>query len=100
MAEQMLAVKQRRGELLARIAAQREQLAEIGARWQTPLAIADQCVAAACFLRARPLLVGGIVALFVLRRNGAIRLFRSALLVWKGYRYFTGLRQRLADRIG
>ncbi|HEU0282750.1 MAG TPA: YqjK-like family protein, partial [Gallionella sp.] len=64
MNKQMLEVMQRRGELLARIASQREQVAEIGARWQAPLTLADQGLAAMRFLRSNPVLVAGVAALF------------------------------------
>ena len=46
MNNQMYAVMQHRAELLARIASQRGQVAEIGERLQTPLAFADLGVAA------------------------------------------------------
>lgn len=99
MNSQMLAVMQRRGELLARIAAQREQLAEAGTRWQTPLALADQGLAIVRFLRARPVLVAGVVALFVIRRRGVMGLARGGWLAWKGYRYFAAFSEKLSSRL-
>lgn len=98
MNEQMLAVRQRRGELQARIAAQREQLAETGARWQTPLAIADRGLAIARYLRSRPVLVAGVVALLIIRRRGLMGLARGGWLVWRGYRYFTIVSEKLSPR--
>jgi len=98
MNEQMLAVMQRRGELLAKIAAQRGQVAQIGARWQTPLALADQGLAAVRFLRSHPALVAGVVALFVIRRRGVVGLVKSGWRVWKGYRFLTALSERLSSR--
>ncbi|HEU0234541.1 MAG TPA: YqjK-like family protein [Gallionella sp.] len=98
MNEQMLTVMQRRGELLTRIAAQREQVAQIGARWQAPLALADQGLAVVRFLRFRPVLVAGVVALFIIRRRGAMGLARGVWLAWKGYRYLTALPEKLSSR--
>ena len=88
MSNQMLRVMQRRGELLARIAAQRGQVAEVGARWQTPLALADRGLAAVRFLRSHPVLVAGVAALLVIRRRGVTGLARSGWRAWKVYRYF------------
>jgi len=98
MNEQMLAVMQRRGELLAKIAAQRGQVAQIGARWQAPLVLADQGLAAVRFLRSHPALVAGVVALFVIRRRGVVGLVKSGWRVWKGYRFLTALSERLSSR--
>lgn len=95
MNERMLELRQQRGELLARIDAQRGQLAEITSSWEGPLALADRGVSILRYLRGHPLLVAGAAALVVLRRRGLAGLFRRALLVWKGYRYFADLRERL-----
>lgn len=95
MNERMPEIRQRRDELLARIEAQRGQLAEITSSWARPLALADRGVSILRFLRGQPLLVAGAVALAVWRRQGVVGLFRRASLVWAGYRYFANLRQRL-----
>lgn len=99
MNKQMALVMQRRGELLARIAVQREQVAELGARWQTPLALADQGLAVVRYLRARPVLVAGVVVLLIIRRRGLVGLARSGWMAWKGYRYFTALSAKLSAKI-
>ena len=98
MNRRMLEVMQRRADLLARIASQREQAAQIGARWEIPLAFADKCRDAVLFLRSRPALVAGVVALFVVRRRGLIGLARGGLLAWKGYRYFVAFSAKLSSR--
>jgi hypothetical protein len=98
MNSQMLAVMQRRGELLARIAAQREQVAEIGARLRTPLALADLGVAAARFLRSNSVLAAGVIAALVIRRRGMVGMARVIWRVWKGYRRFTAITARLSSR--
>lgn len=96
MNRKMSAVMQRRGELLARIAAQREQLAETGARWKAPLALADQGVAVVRFLRAHPALVAGAVALVTIRRGGVMGLAKGGWRVWKGYRFLTVLSEKFS----
>jgi hypothetical protein len=99
MNERMPAIMQRRGELLARIAAQREQVAEAGARWQAPLALADQGLAVARFLRARPVLVATLAALLVIRRRGVMGLIGGGWKVWKRYRYLAALSAKLSSRL-
>lgn len=94
----MYAVMQRRGELLSRIASQRGQVAEFGARLQTPLALADQGVAAARFLYANPVLSAGVIAALVIRRRGVVGTARVFWRVWRGYRYFTGIAARLSSQ--
>lgn len=98
MNKQMSAVMQRRGELLARIAAQREQVARVGARWQTPLALADQGLAVVRFLRSHPVLVAGAAALIVIRRRGVLGLVKGGWRVWKGYRFLAALSEKLSPR--
>lgn len=98
MNKQMSAVMQRRSELLARIAAQREQVADVGARWQAPLALADQGLAVVRFLRSHPVLVAGVAALLVIRRRGVVGLVKGGWRVWKGYRFLAVLSEKLSPR--
>lgn len=98
MNKQMLEVMLRRGELLARIASQREQVAEIGARWQAPLALADQGLAAMRYLRSNPVLVAGVSTLFVIRRRGVVGLVKGVWRVWKGYLFLTAFSAKLPSR--
>lgn len=98
MNEKMSGLMQRRGELLSRITAQREQLNEIGAHLRTPLAWADQGLAALNYLRCHPLPVAGVVALLVIRRRGVAGLVSGGWRVWKGYRYFTYLSAKWLPR--
>lgn len=95
MNERLLVLRQRRGELLARIDAQRGQLAEIAACWESPLALADKGVSILRFLRGHPLLVAGGIAFVVLRRRGVAGLFGRAWQLWQGYRHFADLRKKL-----
>lgn len=98
MNKQMREVMRRRGELLASIAAQREQVAQIGTRWQTPLALADQGLAAVHFLRSRPVLIAGMAALLMIRKRGVMGLARYGTLAWKGYRYFAAFSEKGSSR--
>lgn len=91
MNERLLELRQRRGELLARIAVQRGQVGEIASRCEGPLALADQGLSVFRFLRARPLLVAGVAALLVWRRRGAAGMIRTGWWAWKGYRYLAGI---------
>jgi hypothetical protein len=95
MNDRMLALRQRRRELVARIDAQRGQLAEIRSRWEGPLVLADRAAGIMRFVCAHPLLLAGMSAVVVLRRRGIAGLVRNALLVWKGYRLFADYRQKL-----
>lgn len=98
MNEKMSGLMQTRGELLARISAQREQLSEIEAEWRAPLALADQGVVAVRFLRRHPWLVAGVVAVFVIRRRSVAGLAWGAWRLWKGYRDFTSISAKLSSR--
>lgn len=97
MNSQLSAVMQRRGELLARIALQRKQMAEIGARLQPSLALADRGVAVARFLRSNPVLAAGVIAVLVIRRRGVIGAASVIWRVWKRYRYFTAIAAKLSS---
>ena len=89
---QLSAVMQRRGELLDRIASQRVQMAEIGARLQAPLSLADRGIAVVRFLRSNPVLVTGVIAFLVVRRRSAVAAVGVIWRVWKAYRSFTTIK--------
>ncbi|MDZ4201548.1 MAG: YqjK-like family protein [Gallionella sp.] len=86
MNERLFVLRQCRGELLAKIATQREQVAQLGVRWEAPLAVADKGVAVFRFLHSRPILVVGAVALLAWRGRGVAGLARAGWLAWKSYR--------------
>lgn len=86
MNKQMLVVMQRRGELLARIAAQREQVAATAMRWQTPLAFADKGLVVGRFLRSNPALVAVAVAILVVRRRGISGMVTTGWRMWRLYK--------------
>jgi hypothetical protein len=86
MNDQMFALLQQRSELLARIAMQREQVAESAVRLETPLAFIDKGLAAVSFLRSAPVLSAILVALLMNRRRILTGLVKGAWRLWKGYR--------------
>ncbi len=98
MNKHLSAVMQRRGELLARIATQREQVAGIGARWQTPLSLADKGLTMMRFLRSHPLLVASAAALITIRRRGVSGLLRGGWRLWKGYRLLAALSEKFPGK--
>lgn len=95
MNSQLSAVIQRRSELVARIASQREQLTDVGARFQAPFALADKGVAAVRFLRSHPFLVAGVIAVLVISRRSVVGVASVIWLVWNRYRYFTTIVAKL-----
>jgi hypothetical protein len=79
----------RREHLLARISAQRADLAGVTRRWERPLRIADTVIAAVRFLRAHPVLLAGlsgVVGVFAVRRGGLSGLTRMVWRAWGLYR--------------
>jgi hypothetical protein len=86
MNDQMFALLQRRNELLERIAMQREQVAELGIRLETPLVFIDKGLAAVSFLRSAPVVSAILVALLVNRRRILTGLVKGVWKLWKGYR--------------
>jgi len=94
----MIEVMQRRNELREKIAAQRGQLAEVASRWQPALTLADQGLAGMRFMRSHPVLVGGAVALLVIRRRGMLGLLMGGWRAWKGYRSLIAFSAKLQSR--
>lgn len=99
MNKQMLGVMQRRGELLAKIAAQREQIAEAGMRWKTPLEIADKGLAVVRFLRSNPVLVAATVAALAIRRRGVTAALASGWRIWRLYKSARSFSARMASQL-
>ena len=96
MNNRLLEIRSRRVELQARISAQREQLAELGARWERPLAVADQGLSVLRFMRQQPVLVGVVAAVIVARRRSLRGVARFGFRLWRGYRLFRGLAAKLS----
>lgn len=98
MNEKLFEFAQRRTELLARIARQREELADVAAEWDAPLALADHGLAAVLILRRHPLLVAGVTAVILMRRSSVAALMWGMWRVWKRYRYFISGPDKLPSR--
>lgn len=91
-------VRQRRSELLAKIASQREQVAEIGASWKAPLALVDRGLVVARFLRSHLALTAGLAALVTIRRRGVVGLGMAVWKGWKLYRFTKSFAANLMKR--
>lgn len=85
MSKPLREIMRKRGELVARIAAQREQVTLASVRWKAPLAVADQGLAAVRYVRSHPLILAGVVALLAIRRNSVIGVAGTALRLWNLY---------------
>jgi hypothetical protein len=97
MNDQIFTVMQHRSKLLARIAMQRGQMAEIEAHLRAPLAVADRGMAVVRYFRFHPLLVAGLMAIILIRpRSSAAGLMWGAWRVWKSYREFTSISEKLS----
>lgn len=91
MKNELLKVRQRRGELLAKIAAQRDELTELGGYLKIPLDAVDRGIMVVRYIRSRPLLVSGVVALSIVYRHGLSGLWKKGWRMWRGYRYIASL---------
>jgi len=89
MNEQKFMLMQRRGELLATIASQREQMTEIGKHMRTPLALADSGVAALRYFRRHPLHTSMAAFFLIRQRRGVAGLMRGTWRLWRVYRLVT-----------
>jgi hypothetical protein len=78
----------RQERLVAKAAAQREEVALLLAPWQAPLAIADRGMAVAAYVRGHPeFVLIAVAALAVLSPKRAYRWARRAFAAWRGYRW-------------
>lgn len=95
----MLDVMQRRGELLAKIASQRKQIATTGMRWKAPLEIADKGIAVVRFLRSNPVLVAVAAAIFATRRRGVGATVAAGWRLWRLYNSAKSFSAQLASQL-
>ncbi|GAO37766.1 hypothetical protein SCT_3203 [Sulfuricella sp. T08] len=80
-------LSRRRAELVARSAAQRAELGDIGHAWRLPLAIADQGVTVWRFFRMYPALLVGLGVVFaVARPRRAVKWFGRGWALWRFFR--------------
>jgi hypothetical protein len=95
---EILELMERRDKLLARVAAQRGELTEIGLQLQSPLSLADKGVAVARFLRFHPLLIAGVAAFILIRRRSVADLVWVGWSAWKVIRDLTSISAKLISR--
>ncbi|MGH8701764.1 MAG: YqjK family protein [Burkholderiales bacterium] len=87
----------RRERLIARSAAQRDELALLLAPLAPPLALADRGIAVAQYVRAHPGAVALVAAVIVaLSPRRSLRWARRAFAVWRGTRWAVRALRELA----
>jgi hypothetical protein len=89
----LIELARKREGLVARSAAQREQLSGLVRQLERPLAIADKGMTAARFVRAHPMVFagGGAVAAFLIgRRLGGLH--KIAGMLWGGWKILSHTR--------
>ena len=79
----------KRERLIARCAAQRDELAALTIQLDGPIRIADRGIAAVHYLRNHPVALGGVVAvLTVVQRRNLWTWARRGFVAWRAYRAF------------
>ena len=77
----------KRERLLARCAAQRDELSSLAVQFATPLKVADRAVAAVDFLRRHPLVLVVAGAFFAaVERRRSWTWVKRGFVVWRSYR--------------
>ena len=78
-----------RENLLARCAAQRDELTVLIGLLDGPIKIADRGIAVARYVRDRPLVLGAVVAVMgVIKRRGLWKWAKRGFVAWRTYRAF------------
>lgn len=96
-ARRIARIRARRERLVARAAAQRDEITLLLAPLAGPLALADRGLAAAQYVRAHPGAVAIAIAVVVaLSPRRAFRWARRAFVVWRGYRFAARALRELA----
>jgi len=91
MSEKRNRLAERRERLVAQAAAQRRALARDMDRWRTPLALADQGLAALRYIRIHPQwLIGSVVLLVALRPRRVGKWLGSGWVSWRVMRRLIG----------
>jgi len=94
--ERMMEVARRKERLIARAARERAQIAAATRRWEQPLGVVDQALAAGRYLRAHPLLLVALVAAVVaLQRRNLLRWAGRGFTAWRTWRVLSRLSVRL-----
>ena len=90
----MTDLERRRDLLVARCAAQRDELEALTQRVERPLAVADRGVAVVRYFRERPLAIGALTAVLVATRGrGLARWTKLGLTAWRAYRALAAARK-------
>ena len=83
MKTKLIELAERRAALVAKAAQQRTELSQAAAPWHGPLAVVDQGVKVAHYLKRHPvLLAGAAAALAIFRPRRSVRWLRHGWLVW------------------
>ena len=82
----------RRQALRVRIAAQRLEIASLADRFQPPLQLGDNLIAAVRFIRAHPTLLASATGLLAWRRKKLSSLAHFGLRLWRLYCVVRGYR--------
>lgn len=92
---------QRRAELIARAARQRDEIGAALGTLRGPLAVADKGVAAVTYVKDHPgIAAAAIVTAAVISPRRALRWAQGALLVWRGVRWVRSSTRAAAARFG
>ncbi|OGI44825.1 MAG: hypothetical protein A2150_05945 [Candidatus Muproteobacteria bacterium RBG_16_64_11] len=90
MNPRLTAIARRRAVLVARAAAQRDEVGRLVDRWHAPLAFVDRGLALVRSIRAHPLALAVVAALLVRSPGGRLGLWTKRL--WTGWRLYQSMR--------
>jgi hypothetical protein len=95
--DQHIEIALRKERLLARIDAQREELASYGAHLEKPFAVADKAIQAGRYVKQRPWITAvAVLAVVLLGRRNLWRWAGKGWAIWRGWR----LAQQWLQRVG
>jgi len=90
--DHLAAVEQRKAQLIALAAAQREAIADAAAAWQSRMGLIDRGVSLLGTLKAHPVLTGvGVAVLLMLRGASLMRWTSRFVMLWRGWRMLQGM---------
>lgn len=88
MNRRLAEIRLRRERLIAKAAAQRDEVALRLDSWRAPLAVADRGATAVQYVRAHPgALALALIVLAALSPRRALRWARRGVIFWRGYRW-------------
>ena len=93
-------IRARRERLVARSAAQRDEVALLLSPWRGPLQVADRGLVAVDYVRAHPsIVVVAAAALVILAPRRAFRWAKRAFALWRGYRWTVKALHQVASAV-